>query len=293
MAFQSLDHMIQKMSGGDQWRWDYGLHTGAAAFTAARWYDLSRGHRSGPGNTYPGTNLTWVTCDESTGNGTETFGFPHGGNVSPATKHAINVGALGTAATAVGFLLLVDMQGYWPGIALNSSLSQTLSGTPSLRYANGDGCRMYMVTTTAPTTGTPNLTVSYTNQAGTSGRSLGRTTALTASAIQQHILHSGTAANNIGPFLPLAAGDYGVQNVASVQLSSAMSGTGVAALVIAKPILSIPVTVGSNMVDKDLLTSTPGLPLIKDGACLTWLYYSTAAAAAGTTLQGYIDFAWA
>jgi hypothetical protein len=293
MAFQSLDHMIQKMSGGDQWRWDYGVHTGAAAFTAARWYDLSRGHRSGPSNTYPGTNLTWVTCDESTGNGTETFGFPHGGNVSPATKHVINAGGFGNVATAVGFLLLVDMQGYWPGIALNSSLSQTLSGTPSLRYTNGDGCRMYMVSTTAPTTGTPTLSVSYTNQAGTSGRSLGRTVAFTASAIQQHILHSGTAANNIGPFLPLAAGDYGVRNAASVQLSSAMSGTGVAALVIAKPICSIPVTVGSSMVDRDLLTATPGLPLIKDGACLTWLYYSTAATAAGSTFQGYIDFAWA
>jgi hypothetical protein len=111
--------------------------------------------------------------------------------------------------------MLVDMQGYWPEISLSTNTLQSLSGTPTLRYTNGEGCRMYMVTTTAPTTGTPSLTVSYTNQAGTSGRSLGRTTALTASAIQQHILHSGNAANNIGPFLPLAAGDYGVQNVAS------------------------------------------------------------------------------
>jgi len=293
MAFQSLDHMLQKMSKGDQWRWDYGIHTGAAAFAAARWYDLSRGHRSGPNNTYPGTNLEWVTCDESTGNGTETFGFPHGGNVSPATKHVINAGALGTFSTAVGFLLLVDMQGYWPGIALNSASSQSLTGTPTLRYTGGEGCRMYMVTTTAPTTGTPTLSVSYTNQAGTTGRSLGRTVAFTASAIQQHILHSGIADDNIGPFLPLAAGDYGVQNVASVELSAAMGGSGVAALVIAKPIFSIPLTVGSNMVDRDLLTGTPGLPLIKDGACLTWLYYSTAATAAGSTFQGYIDFAWA
>jgi hypothetical protein len=293
MAFQSLDHMIQKMSGGNHFRYDFGFHNGGTVFTASRWYDLSRGHRSGSNNTYPGTARAWVTCDESTGNGTEVFGMLHGGDKSPATKHVINAGAFGGISTAVGFLLLVDMQGYWPGIALNSATSQSLTGTPTLRYTNGQGCRLYAVTTTAPTTGTPNLSVSYTNQAGTPGQSLGATVSLTASAIQQHILHTGTAAGNYGPFLPLAAGDYGVANVASVQLSAAMGGSGVAALVLARPILSIPLTVGSVMVDRDLLTATPGLPLIKDGACLTWLYYSNAAAAAGSTFTGYIDFAWA
>ncbi len=292
MAFQSLDHLIQRMSGENHFRYDWAYQTGASAFTAARWYDISRGHRSGANNTYPGTALTWVTCDEATGNGTETFGMLHGGNKSPATKHVINAGGFGGVATGVGFLLLVDMQGYWPGISLSANTLQTLSGTPSLRYTNGEGCRLYTVTTTAPTTGTPNLSVSYTNQAGTPNRSLGSTVSLTASAVQQHILHSGTAADNQGPFLPLASGDYGVANVASVQLSAAMGGSGVAALVLAKPILSIPLTTGAVMVDRDLLTATPGLPLIKEGACLTWLYYSTAATAAGATFMGYIDFAW-
>jgi len=291
MAFQAYDQLIQRITTGNMFRWDWGINTGGTQ-VAARWYDLSRGHRSGPSNTYPGTALTWVSCNESAGNGTESFGFPHGGNVSPATKHVINAGAVGTAATAVGDLVLVDMQGYWPGIALNSSASQTLLGTPTLRYTNGDGCRMYVVTTTAPTTGTPTLSVSYTNQAGTTGRTLGRTVAFTASAIQTHILHSGTAANNIGPFLPLAAGDYGVQNVATVQLSAAMGGSGVAALVIAKPILSIPLTVGGSMVDRDMISGVPGTPLIKDGACLTWLYYSRAATVASSGLMGYLELGW-
>lgn len=292
MAFQSLDHLIQKMSRGDALRSDWAINIGASALTASRWYDMSRGHRSGPSNTYPGTALTWVTCNETSGNGTETFGILHGGNKSPATKHAINAGSLGGVATATGTLLLVDMQGYWPGISLSSSALQTLSGTPSLRYTNGEGCRLYTVTTTAPTTGTPNLSVSYTNQTPTSGRTLGATVTLTASAIQTHILHSGTAAGNYGPFLPLASGDYGVSNVASVQLSAPMAGTGVAALVLARPILSIPVNVGGVMVDRDMLTATPGFPQIKDNACLTWLYYSTAATGIGGTFQGYIDFAW-
>lgn len=293
MAFQSLDHLIQKMSNGNQFRADWGFNVGVQNPVLSRWYDLSRGHRTGPSNSYLGTALNWVSCNYTAGNGSEIFGIPHGGNKSPATKHAINLGAFGSIATAVGTLLLVDMQGYWPGIALNSASAQTLSGTPSLRYTNGEGCRLYMVTTSAPTTGTPSLSISYTNQAGISGRSLGATVDLTASAVQTHILHSGTAANNYGPFLPLADGDYGVRDVASVTLSAAMGGSGVAALVLARPILSIPLTVGGVMVDKDMLTATPGLPQIKDDACLTWLYYTRATTSSGATFQGYIDFAWA
>ncbi len=291
MAFQSLDHIIQKMSGGNYFRSEWGVHTGATTLTASRWYDMSRGHRSGPNNTYPGTALTWRTCDEAAGNGSEIFGLLHGGNKSPATKHVINAGSLGAGTTGVGILMLVDMQGYWPGISLSSNAPQNLSGTPSLRYTNGEGCRLYAVTNTAPTTGTPNLSLSYTNQAGTNNRNLGATVSLTAAAVQTHILHSGTAAGNYGPFLPLAAGDYGVQNVASVTLSAAMGGSGVAALVLARPIFSVITTVGGVMVDKDMLTATPGLPLVKDNACLTWLYYSFAATGS-TAFQGYLDLAW-
>lgn len=56
--------------------------------------------------------------------------------------------AWSTAATGVpGTLMLVDLQGYWPGISNNTTSAQTLVGTPSLRYANGAGCRLYWVQT--------------------------------------------------------------------------------------------------------------------------------------------------
>jgi hypothetical protein len=289
MPFQSLDHLIQKISHGNHHRWEWGARLGASALTQSRWYDLSRFHRSGPANTYPGTAKAWVSCDDSAGNGTEIFGFPHGGNVTPSTKHLVNAGVLSNAS---GFLMLVDLQGYWPGIALNTTDLQTLSGTPTLRYSSGQGCQMFFVTTTAPTTETPSIDVRYTNQSGVGDKSLGRTVDLTAAAIQGHISHSGSAANNIGPFLPLAAGDYGVQNVASVQLSVAHGGSGVGALAIAAPLMTIPLTANNVMVDRDLVAATPSLPRIYDGACLTWLLYSTSATGAGTSYWGYLDFAW-
>ena len=61
-----------------------------------------------------------------------------------------------------------------------------------------------------------NIAMSYTNQSATAGRTLPVTVAATASAIVPHIVHSGTAANNYGPFLPMAQGDTGIQSVQTV-----------------------------------------------------------------------------
>jgi hypothetical protein len=113
---------------------------------------------------------------------------------------------------------------------------------------------------------------------------------MTASAIVPHISHAGTAANNYTPFLPLAGGDYGVRNVASVTFSAANTGTG--ALVLARPIIEIPIGVASLYHNKDLLGQVPSLPRIPDGACLTWVLVTGAATAASTTFSGHVEYVW-
>jgi hypothetical protein len=290
MPFSSFENLISRTSRGFSKRIEFAnqfVGTGALG----RWFDLSGFNRIGPQNAWAGTALTWRTCDESTGNGTQIFGLQHGGNVSTATKHVINASGISNAATGIGVLQLIDMQGYWPGISTNSASAQILSGTPTLRYTNGEGCQMYFVSTSASGATAHNIAVSYTNSAGTSGRSLRLTTAMIASAIAGHISHSGNAANNHGPWLPLAAGDLGVQNVASVTFSAA-SGAGAGALVIARPLLTIPLTVSLTMTERDLIGSVPSLPRIRDGACLTWIYYAHAATAAATVWNGHLDVAW-
>lgn len=291
MPFQAVDHMIQRMSSDFMLRQDWGLVNGAA-LTASRGYDTSAMMRTGPANAWAGTALTWRTCDEATGNGTQIFGMPHGGNVSPATKHVVNATGVGGAATGVGNLILVDMQGYWPGISTNSASTQTLSGTPSLRYANGEGCRLYFVQTVAAGATPHNISLSYTNSGGTGSRSLGATVSMTASAIVTHISHTGTAANNFAPFLPLQAGDTGVRNVSSVTFSAA-SGAGTGALVLARPLLSLPLITGFNLTERDCISMLPSLPRVLDGACLVWLYYTYAATGATTLFNGNLDFGWA
>lgn len=294
MSFTSLDHLISQMTSGyttGQVAWN--KITGAAAYTAGRWYDMASLAGTPVGTAYPGTALTWVTCTETAGDGTNVFGIPHNGDVSTATKHLINASAVTGVATGVpSQLMLVDLQGYYPGINMNSNSAQTLLGTPTLRYTNGAGCRMFLVARATTGATAHNLSYSYTNQNGTAGRTQPVTVACTASAIVPHIVHSGTASNNYGPFLPMASGDTGIQNVASVQLSAASGTASTAALVLCKPIMTLPLTTLGVAIERDLVNQLPSMPQIKDGACLTWLLFTGAATAAATNFYGAIEAAW-
>ena len=287
MGFTSMDDLVSEVTNGKFWRSDWNKITGAAAYTAGRWYDFSGLNGSPIANSFSGTALNWQTTTESSG-----FGIYNGGNVSTDTKHILNVAAVTGVATGVpGVLMLVDMQGYYPGINMNIATAQTMVGTPTLRYTNGVGVRAFLVVTATTGATAHNVALSYTNTASTAGRSLPVTVACTASAIVPHITHSGTAANNYGPFLPLASGDTGIKSVETVTISAA-SGAGTAALVLARPLLSLPITTVSIAAERDLINQLPSLPRIYDGACLTWLYFAGAATAASTNFYGSIEQAW-
>lgn len=293
MGFSSMDDLVNEITTNGKFnRIDWNKITGGSGYTAGRWYDFSSLAGTPIANAWAGTALAWTSCNESTGNGTQIFGLPHGGNVSPDTKHILNVSAVTGVATGVpAQLMLVDLQGYWPGISTNSATLQTLTGTPTLRYTNGAGCRLFTVATVASGATAHNISLSYSNTTPTSGRSLPVTVSMTASAIVGHIAHSGTAANNYGPFLPLASGDTGVSNVASVTMSAA-SGAGTVALCLARPLLTLPLTTASVAAERDLLNQLPSLPRVVDGACLVWLYFAGAATGASTNFYGAVEFGW-
>ena len=292
MPFTSVDDLVSEITNGKFIRSDWNKITGGAAYTAGRWYDFSSLAGTPVANAWAGTALNWVTCNETTGNGTQIFGIPNGGNVSTDTKHLLNASAITAVATGVpSQLMLVDMQGYYPGINMNLATAQNMVGTPTLRYANGVGVRAALVITATSGATAHNVAMSYTNTAGTAGRTLPVTVSCTASAITPHITHSGTAANNYGPFLPLASGDLGIQSVQSVTISAA-SGAGTAALVLYRPLMTIPLTTASIASERDLLNQIPSLPRIVDGACLTWLYFAGAATGAATNFYGSLEMGW-
>jgi hypothetical protein len=224
----------------------------------------------------------------------------HGGNVSTDTKHLMNIMAVATAATGVpATLMLVDVCLYYPDLAFNSATRQTLNNATTLsRYTDGVGLRSF-ISVDAATGATAHTLDSgagtgteYVDQAGATSVHPG-TIAFTASAIAGHINHSGTAANNTGAFLPLAAGDTGVRSYNYFKLSaSSVGGATAGNLVICKPLATLPLTTANVSVEKDLVNQIASMPRVRDGACLSWLIHVGGATAAATIFQGAVETAW-
>jgi hypothetical protein len=218
----------------------------------------------------------------------------HGGNVSTDTKHIVNVGAWGNAVTSVpSILMIVDLLGVYPRIQTNTASLQTLNNSLTLpRYADGKGVRTFYVINTTNGANAQNFSMRYTNESDVSGRSLGAVVANTASAIAQHMSHSGIAASNFGPFLPLMGADQGIKSIQSCQFSAASASAGFIDLVLCKPLATIPLTTTYLAAERDLINQLPSLPRIYDGAVIGFLVFSGAVIAIGSQWQGYIDFAW-
>lgn len=300
MTITSLDDMGAKLALGQQWSQDFFKLSGPAAMVAGNAYDLSLYGGVPVANTYPGTALNSVAPSEATG-----WGMIHGGNVTVDTKMILNalVYAVG-ANSAPGILRLVDVALYYPGVDLRSTALQTMAQAAALtRYTNGRGLRAY-ITTTVQSGGTPAGTpvlsgFNYRDQDDNDAALTGvGTINFTAGAAGLppvgKIVHCAPAANHPGPFLPLNAGDTGIKRVNSFQLSTAYTGstTTTGAIVLCKPITSVPLVAVGVPGERSLFAPAPILPLIPDGACLAWLYFPGAAVAANSIFQGNVDFGW-
>ena len=182
-------------------------------------------------------------------------------------------------------------------------ITDTGTGTHTLtarvpRADGGIGVEASLVVQTAPTAGGPNMTASsYTNAAGTAGRAFQNnpTMGAAADAYAGRILHSGNAAGRYGPFLSKQSGDTGIRSIESFTLSggTAYTGTGVLAMVLAKP-LGRPVPIASTgmYTERELKNQIPSLPIIEPGACLAWMLMSTGATTNLSPLTFDADFIW-
>lgn len=295
MGFSSQDDLINKITNTGNYLRRDGAKVTTPVHTANGWHLLFGLNGSPANHPFAGTSLAWVGCDEST-----TGALPHGGNVSSATKHILNVGAnMVAAAGAPWQAKLIDLQGYYyiSGADVTGTGVRTLTGTPSLRYTNGAGCEAFFAVVTAPTAGGPNLSASsYTNSAGTAGRAFSGspTMGAAADAYATRILHSGATTGRYGPFLPRQANDSGIASIQSFTFSggTAYTGTGVLALCIARPLLDISIPVTGMWSERDLVNQLPSLPRVMDGACLTWLLYGAGATTNVSPFTFALDFGW-
>lgn len=218
-----------------------------------------------------------------------------------ATKHLLTMSAQTAGSTTVPItLLLVDLLGCYARIDGNTGSPLTLANTLTLpRYTNGAGVMAYSVVAPTTTGATAhNILMTYTNQTPAGSRNMPQTVAATVSAVNSHIYHSGTAANNIGPFLPLQAGDTGIRSVQTWQQTAA-NGTAstFTNLVLCKPIMELQVTTQFLLAERDMLNQFPSLPLLQESGatsnpCLSWLAYAGAATPASTNFFGVNRYAW-
>ena len=296
MALAKVSDISTSIADGKTYKTSFNKVTGAAAYTAGRWYDTFLLGGQPSAGTYSGTALNAQQCVGS--GATPTTGkISCAENVTPSVKHLLAIEMAATAATSVpSLLLLVDMLMYYPAIDMNQSAVQALvNGVTLPRYTDGKGVQMFLTTNATTGAVAHNLHPSdflYTNTVPTANRTIPGTVACTVSAITPHIVHTGTAVNNFGPFIPLANTDLGVRSVQQFRLSAASGTASTAALVLCKPLMTIPLVTASIASSRDYVFHLPSFPVVQDGACLSILLHAGAAAAATTNFWGTLEFVW-
>ena len=293
-GFTSQDDMINQIStNGKFYRQDWQKSTFATtAQTAGLWYSLFRGGGNPAADTIlgTGTNLAFQALTDATANAT---GISHGGNVG-GFKHLLNAAAQTAAATtAPCVLMLVDLLGFYPITTVTTTGAQTLNNTVTLpRYTDGAGVQAFLTPSTVMGAATPTLSIGYTNSANVASRATPTTLPIgnTAAAVTS-VVYSGTGAGKFGPFMPLQAGDAGIRSVQTVTLSASYV-SGVLNLVLAKPLMTLPITTLGVTAERDLVNQFMSMPKVYDGACLAWMMLAGAATPVAAPISGHLEFGW-
>lgn len=114
MGYTSDDDMLNQITvNGKRGRVDM-TKTTAPVHTAGGWHMLTGLNGNPNAGTFPGTDLLFRSCWETSGDGTVVIGPQVGGVVAPATKHLLSLkAAMIAAAGAPWIAMLVDLQGYY------------------------------------------------------------------------------------------------------------------------------------------------------------------------------------
>jgi hypothetical protein len=177
---------------------------------------------------------------------------PGAGNSYLARLQAASSGGAGT-------LVLCDRLWHNSGLNLTIATAQTINSVAfpardSNGSTDGDQVQVALEVTTATGAGTPALSMTYTNSAGTASR-------VGAGLI------AGVATSAIGAFYPMvmAAGDVGVRSIQNFTLSATWT-SGAASLVAYREIARLDILASGAGTSVDALTS--GFPRLYDNSTL-------------------------
>jgi hypothetical protein len=245
-AITSYDGIVAARAGGNAQ--DLVINKGSVTATTSAWHSLM-GIVVGFPAAFTFSNIPTGVAPTNASTGAWSFGLsnPSGGNKAYLLTFGV------TASSTQSMYMLVDILVAAGNITANvATTAQTVSSTALTRYTSGAGVMMTYEVTTALGATPANITVNYTDQGGTSGQSTGAI-ALTASAIVGRLMPA-----TIGPFMQLAAGDFGVQAVASATIDALM-GAGVLALELYFPLTFIPGVAPSSYIERDSTNQIDGI----------------------------------
>jgi hypothetical protein len=270
----------------------------AIASAAGYWVDLSMASGNPTPNFYVGAEKECTIPSLWYKKGIWT-----GGAVSPDKKFLHKVLLLGTAgAIAPAQFILCDYLMYYPLIEMDSTDEQllinygaTLTTTtdptvPTLpRYTDGKGVMAFLVATNTYVGGAQ-FQIKYTNTLDQTDRISRVQTTNTATFIGTLVNSNNSGiTGNYQAFIPLKEGDLGIKSIQSITFLAANGG--LATLVLVKPIATIATREVSTCAEYDFIKDKPSLPVIYDGAYLSFLCNSTATIAT-IPLIGEISFIW-
>lgn len=254
-GFSSYQDIVDAIAAGDSFSAVY--HKGTASSSAGtRWW---RTHTIG---SFPaaGTNPAAAPGEQYT-NAAGTINFP---DRAGTKKHLVSLSGkvINTSTPTVTreVLVIYDRLAGVGGISLTTATNVVLNSVTVPRYTNGIGVECWLEVTAVMTgAATVNLS-SYTSDTG-AGR-IGESETIT----------SGSAFDSTY-ILPLQAGDKGVKSIESLNISAAATA-GTAALVLMRPIATLPITQFYTNYQEFVLRLA-ALPEIFDGASLAIHYFGT------------------
>lgn len=186
----------------------------------------------------------------------------------------IHLARLQAQVTIPGTLILADRLWHNSGLVVTTTTAQTVNSVafpPRCIHGTteGHGVLIGMEVTGATGAGTPALSMSYTNQAGTAGR--------TAASIVPVV-----ASGAIGAFYPMGldVGDTGVRSVQTFQWNATMT-SGSVSLVAYRELARLEITAGNTGFALDALTG--GFPRVYNNSVpfLIFIPQSTTASVVG------------
>lgn len=269
------------------------IQTGATS-VAGRWHECFTGGGTGGTGVLTGTAGTGIVCNSATAGA-----LPIGPTVETTmTKHLLAM-SVTTPSTvlAPAYVMLTDIIHIYPSlveVTTPSTLSNhpTWTGTGDTRMTNAKGVQLSLIQTTASSAAGA-ITPTYLDQDGNS-QATARALQGVVAAHPVGALWADTGVNATlgGPVAALANGDYGVQRVSSYAIGTGATG-GAGAMVLHRPICTIPLAAANTPSERDFTTGPIRLPRIYDGACLAVFVMIGGALTTGQVIEGELVLGWA